>query len=91
MCGITEEKGLRLAFNHGSTLPDPHKHLMGNAGIMRYMRLEKAEDLSCSELQELMIFATEKLIIPIPSSGKGRLIIKASKRKKAGGKKHDVE
>lgn len=82
-----EVKGLRLAFNHGSTLPDPRKILMGKAGIMRYILLESAKDLKRPEVEALMIAAESKLHIPIAPSGKGQLIIKESKRKKAAVKK----
>lgn len=93
-CGVdavvalsAEEKGLRLAFNHGSTLPDPSKILMGKAGIMRYIMLESAKDLNQPEVEALMIAAESKLHIPITPSGKGQLMIKESKRKKGSNKK----
>jgi hypothetical protein len=82
-----EEKGLRLAFNHGSTLPDPRKLLLGKADIMRYILLESVEDLNRPEVEALMIAAESKLLFPIAPSGKGQLIIKESKRKKAADKK----
>ena len=60
---------------------------MGKAGIMRYIMLESAADLNRQEVEALMVAATNKLIIPFPPSGKGGLIIKESKRKKADRKK----
>ncbi len=74
---IADEKGVRLSFNQGPSLPDPHKILLGDAGQTRFIWLESAGVLRRPEVEALMTAAVRKAKIPLPKSGRGALIIKS--------------
>src|ERR1700742_3491488 len=46
--------GVGLSFYHGSTLPDPHKLLLGSGSQNRFIRIESAATLTRPEVQELI-------------------------------------
>ena len=70
-------KGVGLSFYYGSTLPDPHKILLGSGNQNRFIRLESAATLSRPEVEELLRAAIAQAKAPLPSSGRGRLIIRS--------------
>lgn len=82
-----DDGGVRLIFNQGPSLPDPHKILLGKTGQTRYMRLESAGVLRRPEVEALMKAAVKEARIPLRKSGRGELIIKSMSWKKQPGKK----
>ncbi len=70
-------KGVGLSFYYGSTLPDPHKILLGSGSQNRFIRLESAAALGKPEVRELLRAAVLQADPPLPASGRGRLIIRS--------------
>lgn len=68
--------GLRLIFNNGPSLPDPHKVLLGSGRATRFVWLSSVTDLSRPEVRALMAAATARARIPLQKTGRGRLVIK---------------
>jgi hypothetical protein len=79
--------GVGLSFYHGATLPDPHGILLGSGNQNRFIRLESAETLARPEVEALIAIAVEQGKTPLPSSGKGRLIIRAISAKQKSRRK----
>ncbi len=73
--------GVRLIFNQGPSLPDPHKILLGDGRQTRFIRLESAGVLRRPEVGSLMTAAVREAEIPLRRSGRGGLIIKPSSSK----------
>ncbi len=71
-----DDKGVRLFFNNGPSLPDPQKILMGSGRQTRFIALESARALLSPEVESLLTAAVEKARIPLRRSGRGGLIIK---------------
>jgi hypothetical protein len=69
--------GVGLSFYRGSTLPDPHRILLGSGNQNRFIRLESAETLSRPEVEVLIGAAISHAKTPLPTSGGGRLIIRS--------------
>jgi hypothetical protein len=69
--------GVGLSFYRGATLPDPHKMLLGSGNQNRFIRIESAETLVRPEVEALIAAAIAQAKSPLPTSGKGRLIIRA--------------
>ncbi len=74
--------GIRLIFNQGPSLPDPHKLLLGDGGQTRFIPVESAKVLQRPEVESLMTAAVRKARIPLRRSGRGELIIKSMSWKK---------
>ena len=70
-------KGVGLSFYRGSTLPDPHKILLGGGSQNRFVRLESAATLSEPPVKQLMEAAAAQAKPALPSTGRGRLIIRS--------------
>jgi hypothetical protein len=70
-------KGVGLSFYYGSTLPDPHKILLGSGNQNRFIRLEGAAMLERPEVEELLRSAVAQSKSPLPSTGSGALIIRS--------------
>ena len=68
-------KGVGLSFYYGATLPDPHKILQGSGNQNRFIRLESAATLAKPEVEALLRAAAQGKV-PLPRSGRGRLIIR---------------
>lgn len=80
---VARADGVQLAFTQGKHLPDPKKLLSGS-GQSRYISLESVKQLAHPDLKALFAAAIEEQSIPLPSKGKGQLLIKetaASKRR----------
>jgi hypothetical protein len=80
---VARANGLQLAFTQGKHLPDPKKLLSGS-GQSRYIQLESTRQLSHPELKALFAAAIDEATVPLPSKGKGQLIIKATAASKRG-------
>ena len=76
-----DANGVRLFFNHGVSLPDPHRILLGDGRQTRYIRIEASKVLLRPEVESLLTAAVSKVTIPLTRSGRGELIIKSSKRR----------
>jgi hypothetical protein len=69
--------GVGLSFYYGATLPDPHGILLGSGNQNRFIRIESAEILARSEVEALIAAAEAQAKVPMPASGKGKLIIRS--------------
>ncbi|MGA2967057.1 MAG: DUF1801 domain-containing protein [Terriglobales bacterium] len=69
--------GVGLSFYHGADLPDPHKILLGSGSQNRFIRLESAEALRRPEVEALISAAVAQSKTPLPSSRRGKLIIRS--------------
>jgi Domain of unknown function (DU1801) len=69
--------GVGLSFYYGATLPDPHGILLGSGNQNRFIRIESAEMLVRPEVETLIAAADAQAETPMPTSGKGRLIIRS--------------
>jgi hypothetical protein len=61
----------------GPRLPDPHKILRGSGGTVRHVRLDSAKDLARPAVRALIKAALVRAGVPVPTKGKGPLIIKS--------------
>ena len=76
-----DANGVRLFFNQGVSLPDPHGILLGDGRQTRYILIESGRVLLRQEVESLLTAALGKVTIPLGRSGRGELIIKSSKRR----------
>ena len=68
-----------LYFNSGPTLPDPKQLLQGTGKQTRFVRVESAAQLAHPDMEAFIAAAIDRSSIPLPSEGKGSLIIKTNK------------
>lgn len=71
--------GVELYFNHGPKLPDPKKLLKGSGKQTRFIRLEAVKQLADSDVEAFITGALDLASVPLPTKGKGSLIIKTNK------------
>jgi hypothetical protein len=71
--------GVDLYFSHGPQLPDPKKLLQGSGKQTRFVRLKTAGQLSHPDIEAFITAAIDLASVPLPSRGKGSLIIKTNK------------
>jgi hypothetical protein len=81
--------GVGICFLHGAILPDPKKVLLGSGKQTRFVRLQSASALQEPEIDTLLKLAAAKGKAPLPTAGRGKLIIrliskKQRPRRKAG-------
>jgi hypothetical protein len=69
--------GVGLSFYRGATLPDPHRILLGSGTQNRFLRLDSAKALARPEVEALISAAVAQAKTPLPSSGRGKLIIRS--------------
>src|SRR5277367_2432348 len=69
--------GVGLSFYYGATLPDPHGILLGSGNQNRFIRIESAEILVRPEVEALIAAADAQAKVPMPATGKGKLIIRS--------------
>jgi hypothetical protein len=81
-------KGVGLSFYYGSTLPDPHKILMGSGSQNRFIRLPEVATLSKPEVMALLQAAVAQAKSPLPSTGGGKLIIRSVSAKQRPRRDH---
>jgi hypothetical protein len=68
-----------LYFNHGPQLPDPKKLLLGSGKQTRFVRVEAVKQLAHPDVEAFIAAAIDHASVPLPSKGKGSLIIKTNK------------
>ncbi len=76
-----DANGVRLFFNQGVSLPDPHSILLGDGHQTRYIRIEASKVLLRPEVESLLTAAVSNVTFPLARSGRGELIIKSSKQR----------
>ena len=69
--------GVGLCFVRGASLPDPEKVLLGSGKQTRFVRLPSADVLEQPELHALLNVAAERARVPLPRSGRGKIIIRS--------------
>ena len=70
-------KGVALSFYYGATLPDPTGILQGSGSQNRFVRLGGAATLAEPAVEALLRAAIKQARTPLPTSGRGRTIIKS--------------
>jgi hypothetical protein len=69
--------GVGLCFIHGAKLPDPKKVLVGSGKQTRFVRLPTAAVLQQPAVQTLLSLAAARAKTALPTSGRGKLIIRS--------------
>jgi hypothetical protein len=78
---VADAHGVRLAFYYGSTLPDPAGILLGSGSQNRFIRLASVRDLREPEVEALIRAAVAQGKAPLPTTGRGTLVIRSVSRK----------
>ena len=74
--------GVSLYFSQGPQLPDPKRILLGSGKQTRFVQVEAASQLAHPDVEALIAATIDQARIPLPSTGKGSLIIKSAAAKK---------
>jgi len=74
--------GVSLYFNQGPRLPDPKGLLMGSGKQTRFIPVQVASHLAHPDVEALITATIDRARVPLPSKGKGNLIIKSGGAKK---------
>jgi hypothetical protein len=74
--------GVSLYFSQGPQLPDPKRLLQGSGKQTRFVQVEAASRLAHPDVDALITATIDQARIPLPSKGKGSLIIKSAAAKK---------
>ena len=74
--------GVRLYLMHGPQLPDPKKLLMGSGKQTRFIRVEAARQLAHPDVEALIAAAIDQAGVPLPSKGRGKLVIRTISAKR---------
>ena len=69
--------GVGVCFLWGAKLPDPKKILRGSGNQTRSIRIESVDMLARPEVEALIAAAVARAKSPLPSSGRGKLIIRS--------------
>jgi len=69
--------GVGLCFTHGASLPDPQKILVGAGKQTRFLRLGSTAVLERPEVKSLFSAAVAESRAPMPTTGRGKLIIRS--------------
>ena len=69
--------GVGLCFIHGARLPDPKTLLVGSGKQTRFIRVESASLLTHPDVEALVAAAVDRAKTPLPTTGRGRLIIRS--------------
>jgi len=72
--------GVRLYFQ-GRHLPDPKQLLLGSGKQTRFIRVETARQLAHPDVEALIAAAIDRAGAPLPSTGRGRLVIRTDRAK----------
>ena len=80
------DTGVFLHFGQGPQLPDPTRILRGSGKQQRFMQVEAASQLADPDVEALIAAAMDQAKVPLPSVGKGSLIVKpaAAAKKRPG-------
>ena len=76
------DTGVSLYFNQGPKLPDPKGLLQGSGKQTRFIQVEAVSQLAHPDVEALIAATIDQARIPLPSKGKGSLIIKSDGAKK---------
>src|SRR5262245_11838164 len=79
--------GVGLCFIHGARLPDPDKVLLGSGNQTRFIRLDSPQVLERPEVTALVAAAIAQARAPLPTAGRGKLIIRSVSAKQRPRKK----
>jgi len=74
-------EGARLYFTNGPQLPDPKKLLLGSGKQTRFVRVDAAGQLAHPDVEAMIAAAIDQARVPLPSKGRGRLIIRGAAAK----------
>ena len=74
--------GVFLYLSHGPQLPDPKKLRQGSGKQTRFIRIDAAGQLGHPDVEALIVAAIDRATVPLPSKGKGKLIILSSASKR---------
>ena len=69
--------GVGMCFIQGARLKDPHKILLGSGKQTRFLRLESPAVLARPEVEALIAAAIAQSKAPLPTSGRGKLVIRS--------------
>jgi hypothetical protein len=69
--------GVGLCFIRGASLPDPKKILLGAGKQTRFIRIESPGVLGRAEVEALVAAAVARAKTPLPTRGRGKLIIRS--------------
>jgi hypothetical protein len=69
--------GVSVCFIQGARLADPDELLSGGGVQTRFLRVESAKDLARPEVEALLSAAIAQAKVPLPSSGRGTLVIRS--------------
>ena len=67
-----DANGIRLFFNQGIRLPDPHGMLLGDGRQTRYIPIEASKVLLRPEVESLLTAAVSKATLHLPDQDTGR-------------------
>jgi hypothetical protein len=70
-------KGVALCLIHGAKLPDPDGITNGEGKQTRFVRLASAKTLSERPVRKIIAVAIARHPLPLPKTGRGKLIIRA--------------
>jgi Domain of unknown function (DU1801) len=73
--------GVGLCFIRGASLPDPKKILLGAGNQTRFIRIESPGVLGRAEVKALVAAAVARARTPLPTRGRGKLIIRSISEK----------
>jgi hypothetical protein len=79
---VARATGVSLYFSQGPQLPDPKRILLGSGKQTRFVQVEDASQLTHPDVEALIAATIDQARIPLPSKGKGSLIIKSAAAKK---------
>jgi len=74
--------GVSLYFSQAPQLPDPKRLLRGSGKQTRFIQVEAASQLAQPDVEALIAATIDQARVPLPSKGKGSLIIKSDGAKK---------
>jgi hypothetical protein len=74
---VAASNGVGLCFIHGAKLHDPKKILQGSGKQTRFLRLESVAVLKLGEVKALFKAAISLAKTPLPTVGRGKLIIRS--------------
>ena len=73
--------GVHLYLMNGPQLPDPKGLLLGSGKQTRFVRVEAASQLAHPDVEALIAAAIDRAGVPLPSKGRGKLIIRGAAAK----------
>jgi len=76
------DDGMRLYLLQGPKLPDPKKLLMVSGKEARFLRVESARQLAHPDVEALFAAAIDLAGAPLPTTGRGRLVVRTFAGKK---------